>query len=393
MPMYWIFISLLLILFVVYAAMLIIYRSGFIKTPVFKLAADVILSNIKVSIIIPARNEAANIEQCLQSILANNYPNELLEIIVVDDHSTDDTADIAKNCSPLIKVINLSKYINEPINSYKKMAIEIAVKESSGDLIVCTDADCIVPNSWLQTIVSFYNLNNSVFIAMPVILSSKNRFIENFQVVDFMVLQGITVGAVNSSLHPMCNGANLAYTKNAFLSVNGFAGISNIASGDDMLLMQKIMAAFPGRVHYLKSKEVFVSTPAMPTVKNFLQQRIRWASKAGFYKNISLNVVLAIVYAFNLFLLVTPLVSLFYNPLLIAFSSGFSITLIKLWLCLFVGKIIIDTWFMYPVSNFFNKKNLLPFFILAQPFHIIYTVVAGWLGKFGNYHWKGRRVK
>ncbi len=373
--------------------MLIIYRSGFVKTPIFVNSPHDLQTGVKVSIIIPARNEAANIESCLRSILANNYPHNLLEILVVDDHSTDDTAQIAEAYSPLVKIITLANHIKEPINSYKKLAIDIAVRKSTGNLIIGTDADCTVPGSWIQTIVSFYQQNNSAFIAMPVILSSSNNFIENFQVVDFMVLQGITVGAVQNGLHPMCNGANLAYTKEAFLTVNGFEGIEQIASGDDMLLMQKITSAFPDRVHYLKSEAVLVSTPAMPTLKSFLQQRIRWASKAGFYKSNRLNAVLLIVYLLNLFLLLAPFSCLFYNPVLIKNPSGFSINLIQFWLCLFVGKVIIDSWFFSAVSTFFNKKNLLPFFIIAQPFHILYTVVAGWLGKFGNYQWKGRQVK
>lgn len=391
--MHWIFFSLVVILFLVYAGLLVMYRLGFKKTPVFKPDFKDAVFVTKVSIIIPARNEAANIESCIKSILANNYPENLIEILVVDDHSTDNTAAVAKACSPRVKVISLKEYITAPINSYKKKAIEIAIGQISGNLILCTDADCIVPTNWIRTIVSFYELKKAAFIAMPVMLSSTNSFIENFQLVDFMVLQGITVGAVNNGLHPMCNGANLAYTKEAFEAVNGFEGILNIASGDDMLLMQKITKAFPDKVFYLKTEEVLVTTAALPTLKGFLQQRIRWASKAGFYKNWSLNAVLGIVYFFNLFLLMAPFVSLFYNPIILKVSNGFTLSLIWIWLVMFLFKIIIDSWFFYKVAVFFKRKNLMLFFIIAQPFHIAYTVVAGWLGKFGNYKWKGRSVK
>ncbi len=390
--MYWIFISLILFLFLVYAGMLVIYRSGFKKTALFKVHVEEETPTTKVSIIIPARNEAANIERCLQSILANDYPTSLLEIIVVDDHSTDKTAEIAAACSPLVKIIDLSRYISSPINSYKKMAIEIAVKQSTGSLIISTDADCSIPTRWIQTIVSFFNIKNSVFIAMPVSLTSSGSFVEKFQVIDFMVLQGITVGAVNNNLHPMCNGANMAYSKEAFEAVNGFEGVSNIASGDDMLLMQKIAQTFPKQIHYLKSDEVLVTTGALPTVKGFLQQRIRWASKAGFYNNSGLNAVLGIVYFFNLFLFMAPFVALFFNPVL-KVSAVLSINLFQIWMLLLLMKIIIDSWFFYAVATFFKRKNLLPFFIIAQPFHIAYTVIAGWLGRFGQYQWKGRKVK
>ncbi len=390
--MYWIFISLIFFLFIVYAGLLVIYRSGFKNTALFKAPVEEVAPTTKVSIIIPARNEATNIERCLQSILANNYLTALLEIIVVDDHSTDRTAEIAAACSPLVKIIDLSLHISSPINSYKKMAIEIAVKQSTGSLIISTDADCLIPPMWIQTIVSFYNIKKSAFIAMPVSLTSSGGFVEKFQVIDFMVLQGITVGAVNNNIHPMCNGANMAYSKEAFEAVNGFEGVSKIASGDDMLLMQKIALAFPKKIHYLKSEEVIVRTAALPTLKGFLQQRIRWASKAGFYKDSGLNAVLGIVYFFNLFLFMAPFVALIFNPVL-KVSSVHSINLFQIWILLLLLKIIIDGWFFYAVATFFKRKSLLPFFIIAQPFHIAYTVIAGWLGRFGQYQWKGRKVK
>ena len=179
----------------------------------------------------------------------------------------------------------------------------------------------------------------------------------------------------------MCNGANLAYERKVFHEVNGFTGIDHIASGDDMLLMQKISGHFPGKISYLLSKEAIVTTQAAKTWKEFFSQRIRWASKATNYNDYKIFSALFLVYFFNC-------------SLLALFISGFWMH--DLWwgliVILFI-KTFIELLFIFPVARFYNKQNLLKLFPLFQPLHIIYTVIAGWLGMFGNFEWKGRRVK
>jgi hypothetical protein len=105
----------------------------------------------------------------------------------------------------------------------------------------------------LQTIAAFYEKNNAAFIAMPVRYYSNKNFLEIFQSLDFMTLQGITGASVYKKFHSMCNGANLAYSKKIFFEVDGFTGIDTIASGDDMLLMHKIFKHNPEKVFFLKS--------------------------------------------------------------------------------------------------------------------------------------------
>ena len=189
----------------------------------------------------------------------------------------------------------------------------------------------------------------------------------------------------------MCNGANMAYERKAFYAAGGFAGIDNVASGDDMLLMHKIYTLYPERVMFLKSKEAIVKTIPVHTIKAFFQQRIRWASKADKYDDKRILPVLVLVYIFNCLMLVLPLIAVFNNVQYSIFNSQCSI--FKLWLLLLILKIAAELFFLFPVATFFGKKNILWFFPLMQPFHIIYTVIAGWLGKFGKYTWKERSVK
>ncbi len=351
----------------------------------------------KITIIIPARNEEQHIGRCLQSIIQQTYPVELFEVIVVDDHSTDNTAAIVQSFAKRnIHCIFLRDFVTDNLNSYKKKAIEIAIAQSTGDLIVTTDADCFMGNNWLQTIASFYETYKPAFIAAPVSINCNNRFLAIFQTLDFMTLQGITGASVYKKIHSMCNGANLAYEKTAFNEVGGFKGIDNIASGDDMLLMHKIYQRYPDRVLYLKSKEAIVQTQPMDTWKNFFNQRIRWASKADKYDDKRILGVLILVYFFNLLLLLLPVIALFHNFTLSVFnyqSDSYRISIITYWFLLLVFKTLVELFFLFPVAVFFDKQVILWWFPLAQPFHILYTIVAGWLGKFGSYTWKSRMVK
>ena len=365
---------------VVYAVLIVYYRQSWLSIPNFKLAADA-GPITKISIIIPARNEEKNIAICIDSIIHQNYPVYLFEVLVVDDHSTDNTSKIVLGYSDKnVKLIALKDFI-EPgeINSYKKKAIEIAIQQSTGELIVTTDADCIAPNKWLSTIASFYEERNPEFIVMPVAIHCSNRFIEIFQTLDFMTLQGITGASVHKKFHSMCNGANLAYTKKAFIAVDGFKGIDKIASGDDMLLLHKIYTRYPDGIAYLKSTEAIIQTQPVHSVGQFFNQRIRWASKADKYDDKRIFVVLLLVYFFNVWILALG-VGAFFFPIALPL------------LILIIAKTIVELLFLFPVANFFNQIKLMWWFPIAQPFHILYTVIAGWLGKFGSYQWKERKV-
>ena len=386
------------VLFVTYAVLIIYYAISWRNIPGFFPKSQISnlklqTSNLKLSIIIPARNEEKNIKACLDSICRQSYPKELYEVLVVDDYSTDATAEIIKNYPEKnVQLISLQQILKEEkLNSYKKKAIESAIEQSTGELIITTDADCIVPINWLQTISSFYTETNAAFIAMPVNYNSQNNFLEIFQTIDFMTLQGVTGASVYKCIHSMCNGANLAYSKKVFYEVNGFKGIENIASGDDMLLMHKIYQQQPDKVFFLKSQEVIVQTQPMKTLKNFFNQRIRWASKADKYNDKRIFSVLVLVYLFNVILVVLPVLSLFNNFQFSIFNFQFS--LFNFCIFILLGKTMIELFFLYPVAKFFSKQNLLFYFPISQPFHILYTIIAGWLGKFGTYEWKDRKVK
>ena len=209
MQLFIILISLLL--FVLYASLIIYYRAAWKSIPNFQNPVSSIRHPVSITVIIPARNEEHNLPALLKGLIEQSYDKKKFEVIIVDDHSTDNTAEVIKQFAAAnVKLISLKDHVpSSGINSYKKKAIEVAIAESKGELIITTDADCVVPTNWLQNIAAFYEQYEPAFIVMPVSYACRNNFLEIFQALDFMVLQGITGAAVHKNAHSMCNGANL----------------------------------------------------------------------------------------------------------------------------------------------------------------------------------------
>ena len=332
------------------------------------------ISSEKVSVIIPARNEENNIARCLDALLQQNLPADQMEIIVVDDGSSDRTAAVVMGYTNRgVRIVRLE---NEAQG--KKAALTKGIALATHPNIVTTDADCMYLPNWLNTLLCFRAEHDAVFVAAPVKYTKEKNFFERFQSLDFLSLQGITAAAVSKEIFNMCNGANLLYTKDAFQKVNGFAGIDHLPTGDDMLLMEKMQVAFPGKIKYCFSQDAIVETLPADGLQAFIQQRIRWASKSTSYKNANIKLVLLLVYLVNLSLLV----------MLIA--GVYDLQYLKWGMLLMLVKIIFEFPFMIRIARFFGKQNLLPWFILAQPFHIVYIVLSASLSFFKRYEWKGR---
>ncbi len=372
-----------ILLTVAYATLMIMYRRGWLLQSEFTVPPNYEPAT-RITVVIPARNEAANIGPCIESVLAQIYSSYLLEVIVVDDHSEDNTAAIAAEYTDRnVRCISLSDHLkdNEPTHAYKKAAISAGIAQAAGELIVTTDADCTAPNMWLRYIAARYEQTGADMIVAPVQYKARNTILQLFQLIDFMSMQGITAAAHALKLGNMSNGANLAFRKAAFKEVGGYEGINHLASGDDYLLMMKIHKQNPASISYLKSNLATVTTPAQPDWQSFLQQRIRWASKSGKYNDTRLTLVLLLVYAFNMMVLLLSLSS-FFHPAL-QFTAAVVVAV----------KIFAEYYYLQPVAHFFGQDRALWYFPFLQPLHVIYIVLAGFLGFVGVYEWKGRKVK
>jgi len=334
----------------------------------------------KVTILIAARNEENNIRLTIDDLLAQDYPKYLTEIIIVDDHSTDKTADIIRSYAESgVKLLQLNE--DKPLNSYKKKAIAKAIELSSGELMVATDADCRMGSEWLSAVVGYYENNDLVMISSPVTYFQERTLFEYLQTLEFAYLIGLGASFIGNKRASTCNGANFAYRKDVFYEVGGFKGIDNVASGDDELLLQKVAVKYPGRIGFLKERKAIVYTHAKHTLASFLSQRRRWASKSTHYKDKRVVALAVGIWLFNLSLLVN------------AGLGFYDIYFFKLFLLQFLLKFAFETAYLLPVAAFFKRTILVGLLLLLNPFHIIYFVYIGLMGNTRKYEWKGRIVR
>lgn len=333
-----------------------------------------------ITILIAARNEAERIHLTIEDILTQDYPKHLTEIIIVDDHSTDETASIIRSYAARgVKLLQLNE--DQPLNSYKKKAIAEAISQSTGQLMVCTDADCRMGNKWLSTIVSYYETQHPVMISSPVTYFEETSLFERLQTLEFSYLIGIGAAFIGNGRASTCNGANFAYRKDVFYEVGGFKGIDDLASGDDELLLQKVAEIYPNQIGFLKNSDAVVYTHAKHTLHEFLQQRRRWASKSTRYKDKKVVALAVCIWLFNLSLLVN------------AALGFFNIKYFMLFLVQFLLKYLIEIAFLLPITSFFKRAGLVSLLIILGPMHILYFVYVGLMGNTRKYAWKGRVVR
>jgi cellulose synthase/poly-beta-1,6-N-acetylglucosamine synthase-like glycosyltransferase len=333
----------------------------------------------KVTVLIAARNEEEKIAYTIDDILAQDYPKNLTEIIIVD-HSTDRTAEIIRSDAPQ-GVVLLQLNEDKPLNSYKKKAIAEAIRLSTGDLMVATDADCRMGPQWLSSIVNYFEIGELVMISSPVAFFEEKSLFERLQTLEFSYLVAVGASFIGNNRASTCNGANLAYRKDVFYEVGGFKGIDELASGDDELLLQKVAERYKGRIGFLKLPQAVVYTHAKANLKDFLSQRRRWASKSTKYKDKKVVTLAVSIWLFNVSLLLNALLG-FYN-----------IYFFKLFLIQFFLKITFEALFLFPVTRFFKRTNLLWLILMLSPLHIVYMVYIGSKGNNKKYVWKGRTVK
>jgi glycosyltransferase involved in cell wall biosynthesis len=326
----------------------------------------------KFSIIVPFRNEAENLPVLLDSLSKLNYPMELFEVILVDDESEEEfkVQRLKYNVS-VIKNVRVS-------NSPKKDAIVSAMQIVNTDWIITTDADCVVNTNWLLTLNNYIQLHDVSMIAGAVTYNCKNSFLHHFQQLDLASLQGATIGSFGLKKGFMCNGANFAYTKNLFQVLNGFNGNDKIASGDDVFLLQKAVAQFPEKVHYVKCENNIVATKPLNDWKSLFYQRVRWASKTSSYQSRFGKGLGVLVFTGNLSLILGFILSV------LGLFSFLNILL------LFILKFAVDTVLIYKSQRFLTKTKM-SYLIPSSVLYPFFSVSVALYSLFGKYEWKGRK--
>lgn len=370
----------LLIIFIITAIYLCFIGSfiyGFDKVTTFNLSDEKPIT--KFSLIIPFRNEADHLENLIISISHLSYPRSHFEVLLIDDDSEDRSVQIIRSLLNKIKTLDVTIISNERhTNSPKKDALTLGINKAKYNWIVTSDADCIVPKYWLDVFDNFIQYRAPNFIMGPVIYHNGNRFLDRFQILDLLSLQGASIGSFGIGRPIMCNGANLAYSKSFFEKVNGFEGNSNIASGDDVFLLQKAISEGKNKVHYIKNNLVTVKTGTESNFKALVNQRVRWASKTSNYKSIFGKLTGAIVFLMNATILCLPLFVLI------------DLITIKSFLYTFVIKIMIDFLLIYKSARFLEQESFLVSFLSSSILYPFFCTYVAIISVFSEYKWKDR---
>lgn len=313
------------------------------------------LPDISVSVLVACRNEELNILSLLSDLAAQDYNHDKFEVIIIDDNSSDSTLNIATGYGGFR---NLKVIKNSGVG--KKSAIKTGIDICIGELVITTDADCRPGRNWIKTIVSYYSENKPDMIIGPVALKGSRGFFQRFQELEFLSLQGVTAGTASVGNPVMCNGANLAFKREAYKN-HSLDLHEEKVSGDDIFLLHSLKKNKNSKIMWLESNDALVTTCTSETCPSFISQRARWISKAGSYRD-SFTILLAIVTFVTIMILPVLLVAGIFDPV---FLLVFCIA--------FILKSIPDYLILRNTTSRYGRKKLMRWFIPSQflyPYYI-----------------------
>jgi glycosyltransferase involved in cell wall biosynthesis len=346
------------------------------KQPAFSSNSNSV--NLFVSVVIPARDEELNITHILSDLQQQSYSSQLFEIIVVNDHSTDQTQQLSEQFSE--QFVNFSVIALEVGIEGKKNALSKAIMQAKGELVITLDADCRIGNDWLLTIASFYSQNNYKLIICPLLYKNENSIFAKIQSIENLSLVASGAGASALKKPIMCNGANLAFSKDVYMSEKNRT-MPEVASGDDIFLLLSVKKNWPNSIAFLKSESAAAFTNPMINLHSFISQRKRWVSKSKYYTDFNIQWVSIVVLLCCLALIISMGMALFNSKYFLVFFLVF---------CM---KSIPDFLLLRSFSSFFRKEKLLKYFIVTQLVYPVFIVFIAIYGCFGEIEWKKRIYK
>lgn len=327
-----------------------------------------------VSVVVAFRNESAHLGRLVHELGAFAFPPDRFEVILVDDHSEDDSATIVKETGASVRNLRLLQLPGD--QQGKKSALRMGILQARFPVIATTDADCTVSKNWLTCVASYFEDDATKLLVGPVKLSDDNTFFGKLQVLEFVSVAGTTAATVGLGHPVMANGANLAFRKESFMEVGGYEDNMSVASGDDEFLLRKIFKKYPTGIRYLNYYEAAISTPPQASLKSFVYQRMRWAGK---WRHNSDWVARSLA-GFILMAQVSFL------SLVVANILSPSVTLI-----LVAMKVFMEGVFIAWMARFLDRPFNGLAFLVIELFYPFYVLAIGIGSLFIPYRWKGRR--
>ena len=332
-----------------------------------------------ISIIISARNEEKNIERCLEQFSKQTYSSQHFEIILIDDASEDRTFAIAQQYLQSSRL--QYQLIKQDDHFGKKHNIAEGISLSKGSIIATSDADVVFRYStWLAVIANYFKCYSCNMLVMPVDFETENKFLSVFQIVENMALTAITAGYAGIQKPFMCNGANLAFKKSAYDSVNGYASHAHLSSGEDVFLLEDLKKVSPGGIHYFFSRELIAKTIPHTHLGSFIHQRIRWASKTK-HNSSALNRFSALIVMLSNLLFLALLVAILKKSLIIPYLSIFA-----------AAKVVFDFLLLFLASDFLGRVKYIWWLLPFECIYWIYAFAVGVASFFIKPTWKGKKT-
>lgn len=328
----------------------------------------------KISVIVAARNEKENISECIRSLSVSDYPESLLEIILVNDNSTDDTYDIMIEMTKeksFFKVINSRKNPGGNLKG-KANAIDTAIELCTGSIIITTDADCTVNSDWVRTVSEYYDNETGMVCGFTCIKQNGSLF-PALQNMDWMYLLALASSSSGLNLILSCLGNNLSFTKTAYYNTGGYKSIG-FSVTEDLALMRKIDSSGKFRIKFPFDDNCRVETFPCRNLKELFSQKRRW-----FRGGIGIN-FLGYITGFELYTM---------NILLV---TGLFFMESKIYFVLVAIKSLSELLLLTVVLKRFNNLKMLiiyPLFVLYFAFYGLLMPLSFFFGKSIN--WKGQK--
>jgi len=331
-----------------------------------------------VSVIIPVRNDSEGLSRLLPDLADQNYPENKYEVIIVDDHSVNPPEKIISGLKRNIKIRVLNLDNNE---QGKKAALMKGLNASASDVVLTTDSDCRVKPSWISE-MSNYLISHRVKLVFGTVLYEKTGKLNGwFQSLEFQSLVAGGAGFAGNGHPILCNAANMGFERNRYFEFMEENRSSLPVSGDDVLFLLWLKKKYPRQIGFIKSLTSTVETKPAGSLKEFINQRLRWTSKGRYYKDIIIIITALTVYITSLTLTVTLAGSFFSGVML----KGFTV--------IFLLKFIIDLVFLFIVTGYYQNRYLLIIFLPLEIIYFIYISIIGLAGNLVSFGWKGRKAK
>jgi cellulose synthase/poly-beta-1,6-N-acetylglucosamine synthase-like glycosyltransferase len=368
-----IFLYSLLIISLIYLVIITVFTIGWFKLKAGFEAST--LPDILTTIVVAVRNEEENINSLLKNLTSQLYPHNLLEIIIVDDHSQDGTVKLIEKFISNNPTYNIKLYYSD--DEGKKSAIHTGVTKATNNFILVTDGDCLPGKHWVRKMSSYYKKYKPKLLLAPVVYINEKTFFQKLFSLEFISLVASGAGAIGVGIPFMGNGANMGFEKEAFLKTDLRKGYS---SGDDVFLIHSIKKEHGKKsIHFLKDVGVVVRTFSVKNLKEFIRQRLRWASKARGYKNIASVITSLSVLLFNIGLFFLFVTAFFYSWLFIV------------WFLFIFLKTLIDMPLLQGFARLTGKSHLLVFILPLEFVYPFYVTFTGISSLFVRYKWKDRK--